>query len=351
MSPQCTSFLASSTSRPGSTSRFLGRKRLRHQGFSHHLQWSALLLVHGLSRRSQGQAQWDPAHRRRRCCRGTSRRQMSTSALFGRQQRVEQAPPPPRPNPKFKPNDVRRIREMGPSLADIHHVHKRTFADPASGDNVEKQYDFVPVEVLGNVRYAAEPHWGTLPQMTFMEFYQGLRERNWTCKYFNPEAERWQVQFFEDQGRFLRDSFHGYRALVTRSDRSQFWADLPEAGAPSYIEDHMAGGTAGGPWKQAQAPQPNVAMYQYGYNQVFEQIFQAYEQKYDDADRNDFAMEGYILPNRATYECPAEEVLDVSFHHTAPEPSLQPLLDQLPWFFFYAGAMTFTFACIAVGIF
>lgn len=45
-----------------------------------------------------------------------------------------------------------------------------------------------------------------------------------------------QVQFFEDQGRFMRDSFHGYRALVTRSDRSQFWVDLPEAGAPSYIE-------------------------------------------------------------------------------------------------------------------
>lgn len=90
--------------------------------------------------------------------------------------------------------DVRRIREMGPSLADIHHVHKRMFTDPASGDNVEKTYDFVPVEVLGNVRYAAEPHWGGLTQMTFMEFFQGLRERNWTCKYFNPEAERWQVQ-------------------------------------------------------------------------------------------------------------------------------------------------------------
>ncbi len=45
-----------------------------------------------------------------------------------------------------------------------------------------------------------------------------------------------QVQFFEDQGRLLRDSFHGYRALVTLPDRSQFWADLPHAGAPSYIE-------------------------------------------------------------------------------------------------------------------
>ena len=43
--------------------------------------------------------------------------------------------------------------------------------------------------------------------------------------------------------------------------------------------------------------------------------------------------------------------MDVSFHHTAPEPSLQPLLDQLPWFFFYAGAMSFVFACIAIGIF
>lgn len=45
-----------------------------------------------------------------------------------------------------------------------------------------------------------------------------------------------QVQFFEDQGRFMRDNFHGYRALVTMPDRTRFWADLPEAGAPSYIE-------------------------------------------------------------------------------------------------------------------
>ena len=101
--------------------------------------------------------------------------------------------------------DVRRIREMGPSLADIHHVHKRTFIEPASGDSVEKQYDFVPVEVLGNVRYAAEPHWGSLPQMTFMEFYQGLRERNWTCKYYNPEAERWQVRLAQP----LSPDIHG----------------------------------------------------------------------------------------------------------------------------------------------
>lgn len=49
--------------------------------------------------------------------------------------------------------------------------------------------------------------------------------------------------------------------------------------------------------------------------------------------------------------CPADEVLDISFHHTAPEPTLQPLLDQLPWFFFYAGAMSFIFACLAWGIF
>ena len=83
---------------------------------------------------------------------------------------------------------------MGPSLADIHHMHKRTFTDPASGESEEKTYDFVPVEVLGNVHYAAEPTWGDLPQMSYMEFYQGLRERNWTCRYFNPEAERWQVR-------------------------------------------------------------------------------------------------------------------------------------------------------------
>lgn len=28
---------------------------------------------------------------------------------------------------------------------------------------------------------------------------QGLRERNWTSKYYNPQAEKWSLQFFEDR--------------------------------------------------------------------------------------------------------------------------------------------------------
>ena len=85
----------------------------------------------------------------------------------------------------------------------------------------------------------------------------------------------------------------------------------------------MAGGTSGGPWKQAQVPQPNVAMYQYGYNQVFEQIFQAFEQKYDAEDHLEFATEGYILPNRATYEYePLFPTISTALRRPPPLPSL-----------------------------
>jgi hypothetical protein len=61
-------------------------------------------------------------------------------------------------------------------------------------------FDFVPAEVLGaGAGYAPEPRWSSLPQMPYMEFYQGLRERNWTTKYYNQAAEKWSLQFFQDR--------------------------------------------------------------------------------------------------------------------------------------------------------
>lgn len=46
--------------------------------------------------------------------------------------------------------------------------------------------------------YPAVPHpcFSLLPPCTAP---QGLRERNWTSKYYNPAAEKWRLQFFEDR--------------------------------------------------------------------------------------------------------------------------------------------------------
>jgi hypothetical protein len=35
-----------------------------------------------------------------------------------------------------------------------------------------------------------------LPRPTSL---QGLRERNWTSKWYNPAAEKWDLKFFEDR--------------------------------------------------------------------------------------------------------------------------------------------------------
>lgn len=69
----------------------------------------------------------------------------------------------------------------------------------------------MPGDVLGSAGYAPEPRWHKLPQMPFAEFYQGLRERNWTHAAYDPSAPAWNIQFFQDSGRFLRPSFDGFR--------------------------------------------------------------------------------------------------------------------------------------------
>lgn len=78
------------------------------------------------------------------------------------------------------------------------------------------QESWVPGEVLGNAGYAPEPRWGKLQQMPFAEFYQGLRERNWTNAAYDANAPPWSVQLFQDSGRFLRPAFEGFRHVLRR---------------------------------------------------------------------------------------------------------------------------------------
>ena len=83
-----------------------------------------------------------------------------------------------------------------------------------TGLPVVAQESWVPGEVLGNAGYAPEPKWGKLQQMPFAEFYQGLRERNWTNAAYDANAPPWSVQLFQDSGRFLRPSFDGFRHVL-----------------------------------------------------------------------------------------------------------------------------------------
>lgn len=53
---------------------------------------------------------------------------------------------------------------------------------------------WVPGEVIQDVKRAPRVDWGRLPTMAFTEFLHGLRQRNWTCRFYNPAAVPWKVR-------------------------------------------------------------------------------------------------------------------------------------------------------------
>jgi cell division protease FtsH len=258
---------------------------------------------------------------------------------------------PPKPNSKFSKSDLKRIKQAGPTVDDLF-VHFEVETKDKEGNTVENIYDFVPPEVLGTVNYAPEPRWRSLPRMTYMEFYQGLRERNWTNKYYDPDAPAWQLQFFRDSGRFMRPAFEGYRVLVTKADGTQAWVDIDQPGPENFLRDYMGGGSEGAIWKGKRSPQEILHPAQYGYNQVFEQLFQAYEQRISPTARRELADKGWTAATQKDgYNCPADRHLNVSFNLTAPEPSLHTFWENLPQFVFYGFGVSFLGIALAIGIF
>lgn len=172
-----------------------------------------------------------------------SRDTLSTMPQAGHDARVD-APvgsrtkaKPPKPNYRFTKSDLKRIKQEGPTMEDLRahfEVQERT----KNGEET-KVYDFVPYEVLGQSPYGKEPKWNDIKQMSYMEFYAGIRERNWTSEYYNPDAERWELEFFEDSGRLFRPSFMGYRVLVKKENGDQFWVNLDRPGPDNFLRDYM----------------------------------------------------------------------------------------------------------------
>ncbi len=94
------------------------------------------------------------------------------------------------------------------------------------------------------------------------------QQRNWTSKYYNAKAEKWDLCFFQDSGRFMRGAFPGFRCLVTRADGSQCWVNLPHAGSAHFLTDYTSSATKGAlVTPKAHAWPPSIA--DYGYNQVW----------------------------------------------------------------------------------
>ncbi|KAI3430488.1 hypothetical protein D9Q98_005083 [Chlorella vulgaris] len=279
------------------------------------------------------------------------------SRPIGRRRGVEtraakQATGPPKPNPRFSRADLKRIKQQGPSIDDLMAHHEVQIKD-AEGGEATRSFSFVPSEVLGQgAGYAPEPKWGSLPQMPYMEFFQGLRERNWTTQWYDPAAEKWELKFFEDSGRFMRPSFAGYRVLVTKEGGQQCWVNLDEPGAPTFLHDYRSGGSRGGIFKAKRESQDLGYLPQYGSNQVLEQLFQAHEQKLSGRAEEEYYSQGWVDTKADhKYSCPAERHLAVSFHQTPQEFTMHGIYSQLPQFLFYSFGISFLGVALAIGIF
>ena len=52
---------------------------------------------------------------------------------------------------------------------------------------------WVPGEVIQDVKRLPRPNWGRTKEMPFSEFLHGIRQRNWCCRFYEPDAPLWKV--------------------------------------------------------------------------------------------------------------------------------------------------------------
>lgn len=251
---------------------------------------------------------------------------------------------------EYSAADMRRIRRQGPNMADLTRVLRTQIP----GTSIELDYPFAPREAVMGLEnlYTPEPRWRSLPFMPFMELFDGLQRRNWTSPRHDPALPKWELRFFKDGGRLLRPGFYGWRVVVhCPAEGWTRWANLDRAGPDAFLRDYSGGGFGGAIWRAKRLPQPLVSPAQYGWNQIFEQLFQAFEERLTPAQMADAYWDGYAPRPAHAYSCPADAQIGISFHHIRPEYSLAWLWLLLPKLLVWLFATGFLGTVLAVGIF
>ena len=85
--------------------------------------------------------------------------------------------------------------------------------------------------------------------------------------------------------------------------------------------------------------------------QVFEQLFQLYEQQVPKRAERDMDRDMWFNPAKYEYRCPGEQLVDVTFKCTPDQPSLRLFYDHLYGYAYAAFAFGFLFVSLALGIF
>ena len=304
-------------------------------------------------------------------------------------------PRPPRPDTKvFFKDDVERIRDQGAAGTDITATttflvedEAAGFPAPGSGEKIdedkvggvcEAEYTWVPVTLTGDAFVGEEPRWSRLEEMTALELLRGLRERNWTDDAaFNPDATPWSVEVFSDVGRPTGPSWPGYRVLVKEAlnkegtewpadvkgrtkdgkrvvSTSTRWVDLPTKGAAStFAFDAVARGGAGAFYSaQRFTPGGPGRPSEVGYAAIFEQLFQAFEQRLSAEELAKVAVDGYVERSAATYDCPGDRLISLKHGMIPPRPNpIRAIAEILPVAAAFGFGLSFLGAAIVIGLF
>eukprot|EP00210_Caulerpa_lentillifera_P003025 g2888.t1 len=257
-----------------------------------------------------------------------------------------------RPNPRFTTEDVERIQSEGPRYEDLvqyHSARKRNYLDKTQPEKLE----YVRPQSLGDSPYDAEPQWNDLKEISFMEFYKGVEERNWNSEFYQPDSSHWKICFFEDSGRLFRPSFPGFRALIIEEGRSPVWCDLPNPGLLAYQEDVLIPREIDSStriYRMAQYQSPK----DYGYLELFQRIGTAFQRSLPEekSQLSKLKKRGYLTEKEATeLNSPSLQLMDVSFHLTKQEFCLHDFWQAAPQFLLLVFSFTFLGICLFIGIF
>jgi hypothetical protein len=164
----------------------------------------------------------------------------------------KEEPTAPRPNEKFSRADLKRIKQLGPTLDDV--TIKITVTNINSeGEQIVKDHIFVPPSILGETYNSVdkEPEWANMSEMPLNLFIYGLKQRNWTSPVYNSNASRWDLEIWKDNGRFMMPSYSGYRVVVRDADGPTWWVNVDRPGLDTHLSDHLAGAALGGVYKCA----------------------------------------------------------------------------------------------------
>lgn len=100
--------------------------------------------------------------------------------------------------PLHIPQDIKRIKTEGPVIDDLVITALQQWTDKEEKEvNEDAIYAWVPPSVLGSGVGQAEPPWGRLSRMSYVELLQGLKKRNWTNELYDKSAPAWKLSFYQ----------------------------------------------------------------------------------------------------------------------------------------------------------